>query len=99
MTDKIKDPADEPTLMDKAKDLLQGRQQAYQQTFANDKNVYARDVLDDLARFCRANDSTFHLDSHVHAALAGRREVWLRIQQHLNLDPDTLAKLYLKERN
>jgi hypothetical protein len=47
-------------------------------------------VLADLAKFCRANRSTFHPDPHVAARLDGRREVWLRITQHLNLSTDDL---------
>lgn len=94
----IRDPADGPTPADRAKDILHSRQISYQQTFSVDKNVHARDVLEDLARFCRANESSFHLDSRVHAALEGRREVWLRIQQHLNLELDSLSKIFIKER-
>jgi hypothetical protein len=51
-------------------------------------------VLNDLAAFCRANKSTFHEDPRAHAVLEGRREVWLRIQQHLQLDEDALWKIY-----
>ncbi len=92
----VKDPAAEPTTLDKAKDILHSRQMAFIQTFSIEKNKYAKDVLDDLARFCRSQESTFHPDGRVHAVLEGRREVWLRIQAHLNLDPESLAKMYLK---
>lgn len=51
-------------------------------------------VLDDLRGFCRADRTTFHEDPRVSAALEGRREVWLRIQQHLELTPDQLLVLY-----
>lgn len=47
-------------------------------------------VLADLAKFCRASESTFHPDARVHAVAEGRREVWLRIQQHLNLSDQDL---------
>ena len=50
-------------------------------------------VLADLAKFCRATETTFHTDPRAHAVLEGRREVWLRIQQNLNLTPDQLWKL------
>lgn len=95
----IKDPANagDKTYVDKAKDILQQRQQAYVQTFASDKNVYAKTVLEDLARFCKANETNFHPDPRVHAALEGRREVYLRIMNHLNLDPDALVKMFLKK--
>ena len=66
---------------------------AYVQTF-NPELVANRVVLADLAKFCRADRSTFHADPRVHAALEGRREVWLRIQEHLNLTPEQLAQLY-----
>jgi len=51
-------------------------------------------VLVDLQRFCRANTSTAHPDPYMAARLDGRREVWLRLQQHLRLDDETLWKLY-----
>lgn len=51
------------------------------------------DVLVDLAEFCRANESCFHQDPRVHAALEGRREVWLRIQEHVHLTPAQLMAL------
>lgn len=54
----------------------------------------AEEVLADLAKFCRANQSTFHADPRVHAVAEGRREVWLRITQHLNLTDDQLWRMY-----
>lgn len=54
-------------------------------------------VLRDLARFCRANKSTFHENERVHALAEGRREVWLRIANHLNMSPDELWRLYSGE--
>jgi 5-hydroxyisourate hydrolase-like protein (transthyretin family) len=70
--------------------LLTTRKQAYLQTF---KGIPAEKVLADLARFCRANESTFNPDPRLAANLDGRREVWLRIQQHLNMTDDELYKL------
>ena len=78
--------------IEKAKSYVFSRQQAYTQVF-NPESVFARAVLKDLAKFCRANKSTFHKDDRVHAVLEGRREVWLRIEQHLKLSPDELWKL------
>ena len=52
------------------------------------------DVLIDLAKFCYADRSTFDADPRVHAALEGRREVWLRIQNHLRFNSTQLAELY-----
>lgn len=72
--------------------FLRNRKRDYCFTFRNNRGGSA--VLADLAKFCRANESTFHSDPRVHAVLEGRREVWLRIQQHLNLTPDELFALY-----
>lgn len=79
--------------LEKTKSFLVRRQQAYQQTFSPE-SVFTKLVLEDLAKFCRANDTTFHPDSRMNAVLEGRREVWLRIQQHTKLDPDQLWKTY-----
>jgi len=67
------------------------RRTAYVNTF---ENPMGREVLADLARFCRANATTFHPDARMHAVAEGRREVWLRIAQHLNLSDDQLFELY-----
>lgn len=74
---------------DKRKGKLALRSQAYRLTFEKE-SVQAQRVLKDLAVFCRANATTFNPDSRVHAVLEGRREVWLRIQQHIQLTPDEL---------
>lgn len=80
-------------VLQKAKEFLFGRQLSYLRTF-DEKNRDAQAVLKDLAKFCRANEPTFHTEERVHAMLEGRREVWLRIQQHLQLDEEDLWKLY-----
>lgn len=74
-------------------DFLRLRKRAYQVSFPDPKN---NEVLKDLAKFCRANTSTFNPDTRLHALAEGRREVWLRIQQHLNLQPDELYAIYNK---
>lgn len=51
-------------------------------------------VLHDLAKFCRATESCFHADPRIHAVLEGRREVWSRIAQHLNLNSEQLFVIY-----
>jgi hypothetical protein len=53
-------------------------------------------VLADLAPFCRAADTCFHQDPRIHAALEGRREVWLRIQQFMHLQDEDLQQLALR---
>lgn len=81
------------TKTEEAKDFLLARQQSYRLVF-NPENNFTTKVLEDLARFCRADDSTFHPDERVHALMEGRREVFLRIQQHLKLDLEDLWKKY-----
>lgn len=78
-------------LLDKLRIALAGRRHAYRQTF---KGPLAEEVLKDLARFCRAHRSTFHENERAHALAEGRREVWLRIANHLNMTPDDLWALY-----
>ena len=51
-------------------------------------------VLDDLRGFCRADRSCWDPDARVHAAMEGRREVWLRIQQHLDLTPEEMLVFF-----
>jgi hypothetical protein len=73
--------------------FLAGRKAAYQRTF-NKESRDAQFVLADLARFCRATRSTFHPDHAISDRLDGRREVFLRIAEHLNLSTDELYALY-----
>lgn len=80
-------------MLEKVKRALHERQYAYRKTF-NPESPLAHDVLKDLARFCRAHESTFDLDPRVSALAEGRREVWLRIAHHLKLSPDQLWELY-----
>lgn len=53
-----------------------------------------QEVLDDLRGFCRADRSCWDPDPRVHAVMEGRREVWLRIQQHMELTEEQLLRLY-----
>lgn len=78
-------------MLEKIRLALFGRQRTYQTVFNTPEG---RAVLEDLASFCRADESTFHPDARIAANLDGRREVWLRIQQHLHLDSEDLWKLY-----
>lgn len=77
--------------LEKLRDALLGRRYAYLQIF---KGPHGEVVLKDLARFCRAHESTFHPDARTQALLEGRREVWLRLQHHLKLSPDQLWEHY-----
>lgn len=78
-------------IVQKLKQLLARRREAYRQVF---RGPLADTVLRDLAHFCRANESTFHDNERVQSKLDGRREVWLRIQDHLKLSPDQLWAIY-----
>lgn len=77
--------------LEKLRIALGARRHAYRTTF---NGPYADVVLKDLARFCRAHESTFNPDARAHAVAEGRREVWLRLQNHLQLTPDQLWELY-----
>lgn len=79
------------SLIDTAKSYLFRRRTAYVKTFLT---PFGDEVLSDLARFCRAHETTFHVDPRAHAVAEGRREVWLRITRHLNLTDEQLWKLY-----
>lgn len=60
-------------------------------------------ALDDLAEFCRADRSCIvvgkdgRVDTHATAVAEGRREVYLRILQHLNLTDAQLLRLRTEE--
>ena len=78
-------------LTEKFKLFIHARQYQYQQLF---RGTNGDAVLKDLAKFCRANTTTFHADPRLHAVAEGRREVWLRIANNLHMTPDELWKLY-----
>lgn len=73
----------------KARTLLRDRQVNYRLALGGPPGQV---VLADLARFCRADQTTFHPDPRVHALMEGRREVWLRIKEHLDLDLEDLLR-------
>lgn len=51
--------------------------------------------LRDLSKFCRANETcVIPGDRDKTLVLEGRREVWLRIQNHFGLTPEELMVLY-----
>ena len=78
-------------LVDRLRLALWDRKGAYQDTFRTPR---AQLVLKDLARFCRAHETTFHPDARLHAVAEGRREVFLRIAEHLQLNSEELWTLY-----
>ena len=76
---------------DKALAFIRERKASYLETFGA---AGASAAMLDLAAFCRAGATTFHPDSHVHALIEGRREAWLRIQDHLTLTDEELLRRY-----
>ena len=77
-------------LIEATRNFLFRRQTAYRAIFQSPMGGI---VLADMAKFCRAGSSTFNPDPYVAARLDGRREVWLRIQNHLQLSQEQLWKL------
>lgn len=88
--------------------FLKNRKRAYLLAFGNSKIVASthkayldvfggpagNEVLMDLVRFCRGTRPCFDEDPRIHALLEGRREVLLRINEHMNLTPEQLHALY-----
>lgn len=70
---------------------LQRRKTAYQLAFGSPAG---KSVAKDLARFCRGAETAYHADPRIHAMLEGRRQVWLRIEQHMKFSPEELAVIY-----
>lgn len=74
--------------------FLTRRKRSYQLVF-NSIHPDVRVVLTDLARFCRANETcVVPGNNDATKILEGRREVWLRIANHLNLPPETLYEIF-----
>ena len=76
--------------------FLRARKMAYMRVFV-DGNSTPEDramVRTDIANFCRKNRSTYNKDPRLSDHLGGRREVVLRIDDHIELTVDELvAKL------
>jgi hypothetical protein len=73
------------------RDFISRRRNVYCKTFLN---PMGQEVLEDLARFCRATETTFNPNERAHCVAEGRREVWLRIQKNLNLTDEQLWALH-----
>lgn len=72
--------------MSDRRDELRKRKAAYQRCLDNE--VDGEVVMSDLAEFCYANKPTFSMDDpsgRIQAYREGRREVYLRIREFLNL--------------
>lgn len=71
--------------------FVEQRRRAYQLCFSSPAG---KEVLADLAKFCRANESCMASDQFTRDALFGRREVWLRLTEHHDLDIEDLVRRY-----
>jgi hypothetical protein len=73
---------------------VRDRKRAYQLLFGSNPACMA--VLEDLAKFCRGRleDTTFVPDQRLHAFLEGRRSVYNRIRQHLDLPEEYLLQIF-----
>lgn len=71
--------------------FLSRRRQSYELSCTAPTSL---EMMKDLAKFCRANESCYHQEDFMRGVLTGRREVWLRIQAHLNLSDRELWRLY-----
>jgi hypothetical protein len=69
------------------------RKKSYQSIFGT-AGAAGSEAMKDLAKFCRAFETCAAPDEKLTMLLCGRREVWLRIIQHLHLQPEELAALY-----
>lgn len=77
--------------------FIRRRRRDYQLTFK--QSIPGQNVLQDLAKFCRANQTcVIPGDPVLTGILEGRREVWLRISNHINLTDEQLYAL-LTQRN
>ena len=77
---------------EQALEILTDRQRAYQLAF---KEAAGKAVLLDLAAFCRAMETcVVPGDRDRTYVLEGRREVWLRIRDHLDLTVEHLVEKY-----
>jgi hypothetical protein len=80
--------------MTTALEILTDRKRAYQLAFAG---AAGEAVLLDLVPFCRANETcVVPGDRDRTYVLEGRREVWLRIRDHLDLSPEELVLKYTR---
>lgn len=82
---------DSKTPLQRLRAFLFRRRQAYLTTF---EGQVPKVVLEDLARFCKAHESTAHPNPDMAKQLEGRRQVWLRIASNLNLTEDQIWELY-----
>jgi hypothetical protein len=51
-------------------------------------------VIADLCIQCKGDVDTFAPDPYVHANNAGRRAIWLHINNYLKLDPEQIEEIF-----
>lgn len=74
-------------------DRLRVRKRQYQSAFS--EGAPGHEAMADLARFCRAFGNDIVPGDHDKTLImAGRREAFWRIYQHLHLEPQQLVALY-----
>jgi uncharacterized protein (DUF2461 family) len=73
------------SLISRARKWLSTRRYAYRQTFSH---PYSDVVLHDLATFCFAHKSPSFKTDREYIMAEGRRQVWLRIAAHLQLNEE-----------
>jgi hypothetical protein len=79
---------------DQALEILTDRKRAYQAAFGSPAG---QAVLNDLAVFCRARETcVIPGDRDRTFVLEGRREVILRIRDHLDLSPEQLVDIHTR---
>ncbi len=79
---------------EKLTEILSDRQRAYMLALKTDAGAA---ILADLAPFCRANETcVVPGDRDRTYVLEGRREVWLRIRAHLDLNNDQLIQYFTR---
>jgi hypothetical protein len=89
--------------MEKLLARIRKRKYAYRRMFLGENGQKSADgqaVLADLAKFCKANQSTAvvspisrTVDPIASALAEGRREVWLRIMAHLHIEDRVIFNL------
>lgn len=89
--------------MEKLLARIRKRKYAYRRMFLGENgqlNADGQAVLADLAKFCKANQSTAvvspisrTVDPIASALAEGRREVWLRIMAHLHIEDRVIFNL------
>ena len=77
-----------------ALDLIRKRKQDYAHTF-EEGDRFNQAVLADLTRFCRGSQTTFHENQRMNDVLQGRREVLLRICEHLGMNERELYEKFV----